>query len=192
MSLEDLLAKVKDEKRQEEVSLKREHKNALENLDTRKRDELERVKKRLDNELEEKKRDLLEKKERQEAFNLKMDRLELKKELLDEAKAKVLEDMEKLSIDKKKEIYLSSLKEQKDLLNEADEIAVPEGKKKNLEPILKEAGIKITPKEKNLDFGEGFLVKGERWTVEVTLEEILEREISRNKKKFVNLLFGDL
>ncbi len=192
MPLEDLLAKVKDEKRQEEISLKREHKNALENLDSQKREELENLKEELEKELEEKKRDLLEKKERQESFNLKMKRLEIKKELLEQAKEKVLEDLEDLSVEKKKEIYLNQLKEEKELLEEAAEIAVPEGKKSKLAPILKEAGISKDPVEKDLDFSEGFLVKGKRWKLEVTLEEILERQVSRNKKEFINLLFGDL
>ncbi len=192
MPLEDLLAKVKDEKRQEEKSLKKEHRAALEDLDNRKKEELESLKKKLERELEEKKKDLLGKKERQTFFNLKMKRLELKKELLEEAKSQALKDLEDLSVEKKKKIYLNYLKEEKELLEEASEIAVPEGKRKKLTPILKEAGIGKDPVERDLDFNEGFLVKGGRWKLEITLEEILEKQVERDKKEFINLLFGDL
>ncbi len=192
MPLEDLLAKVKDEKREEELALKREHKTALENLDSRKRAELEEIKNDLETELKERKRDLLTKKEREKAFDLKMERLELKKELLKEAKEEILSKLEDLPIEKKKDIYLSSLEEEKDLLKEASEILVPKGKKEKLAAILKEAGVEKEPLARELDFKEGFLVRGGRWKLEVTLEEILDRQISRDKKKFINLLFGDL
>ena len=192
MPLEDLLAKVKDEKREEKLALKREHKTALENLDSEKRSELEEIKSDLQSELEDEKSDLLNKKERKKAFDLKMKRLELKKDLLEDAKNEILERLEGLSGEKKKEIYLANLKEEEDLLEEADEILVPKGKKEKLAPILKEAGIEKELVEKELDFKEGFLVRGGRWKLEVTLEEILDRQISRDKKKFINLLFGDL
>ena len=192
MPLEDLLAKVKDEKREKELALKREHKTALENLDSEKREEMEDLRDRLEKELADKKEDLLTKKERKKSFELKMERLELKKELLKEAKAEALKRLNDLSVEKKKHIYLSMLKEEIDLIKEAEEISIPEGKKEKLAPILKEAGVEIEPTEKRLDFKEGFLINGKRWKLEVTLEEIVERMISRDKKSFVNLLFGDL
>ena len=192
MPLEDLLAKVKDEKREQELSLKREHKTALEDLDSKKREELESVKDELEKDLEAQKKDLLTKKERAKSFDLKMDRLEVKKDLLEKAKEKVLEKLEGLPVEKKKEIYLANLKEERELLEEASEILVPEGKKDKLAPVLKQAGVDMDPIEVDLDFKEGFLVKGGRWKLEVTLEEILEKQISRDKKKFINLLFGDL
>ncbi|MGM0439167.1 MAG: hypothetical protein ACQEP3_01880 [Patescibacteria group bacterium] len=192
MPLEDLLAKVKDEKREEELALKREHKTALENLDSEKRAELESIKDELQKEFGEEKESLLTKKERQKSFELKMERLDLKKELLEKAKEEALKKLEDLSVEEKKDIYLANLKEEKQLLEEAEEILIPKGKKNNLAPILKEAGVDQKPQEKDLDFSEGFLVKGGRWRLEITLEEILERQISRDKKKFVNLLFGDL
>ncbi len=192
MPLEDLLAKVKDEKREEELSLKREHKTALENLDSQKRKELEDVKAKLEKEFEEKKKNLLSKKERAKSFDLKMERLEVKKRLLEKAKEEVLRKLENLPVEKKKEIYLANLEEEKELLKEASEILVPKGKKEKLAPILRQVGVKREPIEKDLDFKEGFLIQGGRWKLEVTLEEILEKQISRDKKKFINLLFGDL
>lgn len=192
MPLEDLLAKVKDEKREKELALKREHKTALENLDSKKREEMEALRDRLEKELADKKEDLLTKKERKKSFELKMKRLELKKELLKEAKTEALKRLDDLSVEKKKHIYLSMLKEEIDLIREAEEIFIPKGKKEKLTPVLKEAGVKTEPTERDLDFKEGFLINGKRWKLEVTLEEVVERMISRDKKSFVNLLFGDL
>ncbi len=192
MPLEDLLAKVKDEKREKELALKREHKTALENLDSQKRQEMEELRDSLEKELNEKKNDLLTKKERKKSFELKMERLETKKELLQEAKKEALSRLEDLPVEKKKEIYLSMLKDEIDLIKEADDIFIPRGKKDKLSPILTEAGINTEPIEKELEFKEGFLIQGGRWKLEVTLEEIVERLISRDKKSFVNLLFGEL
>ncbi len=192
MPLEDLLAKVKDEKREEELRLKREHKNDLENLDSLKREELESLRDELEAELQRKKKMLLSKREREESFGLKMKELGIKKELLEEAKGKVLEELQNLPVEDKKEIYLKSLKEEKELIDEASEIVIPKGKKEKLTPILKEAGIVMSPVEEDLDFKEGFLIRGDRWLLTITLEEILNAEIERDKKSFVNLLFESL
>lgn len=189
MPLEDLLAKVKDERRKEELRLKREHKTALGDLDSKKREELEFVKDEFESKLQREKQDLLTKKERQEKFELKMKRLQRKKELLEEAKREALKTLEALSFEEKKKIYLHKLEDKKDLIEDAKEIAVSKGKKKELSPILKEAGISQKPVEKELPFKEGFLVKGDRWTLEVTLENILKKEIERNKKEYINIFF---
>ncbi len=192
MPLEDLLAKVKDEKRKEEIRLKREHKNALEDLDSQKREEMESLRVKFEKEMKEKKAKLLENKEREEDFRLKMERLDLKKGLLEKAKKAALKKLENISLKERKKIYLSKLKEKKKILNEAEEIAVPKGKKKKLESLLKETGIDKKPVEKELDFQEGFLAKGDRWTLAITLEEILQDKIKEDKKDSVTLLFGDL
>ncbi len=191
MPLEDLLAKVKDEKREEELRLKREHKTALENLDSEKRAELEDLKERLKKEREEKKESLLTEKERKLSFELEMERLNLKKEFLEKAKTEALKKAEELPIKEKKDIYLQKLEENEDLLKEASRIVVPEGKRKHLAPLLKEV-IDRKPEEDTLDFEEGFLIEGEKWSLAITLEEILEKEIENDKKKYVKLLFGDL
>ncbi len=192
MPLEDLLAKVKDEKREKELSLTEQHEKAVQEIKEEKKAEMEELKESLEREFEEKKENLLTKKEREIFFELKMERLQLKKELLQKAKQEVLSEIENLPTSKKKRIYSQNLEREKELLKEAREVVVPKGKKEKLKPVLKEAGIKMDPVEKDLDFKEGFLFQGERWQFEVTLEEILEREIEKSKKEFVNLLFEDL
>ncbi len=191
MPLEDLLAKVKDKRRQREIEMKKEHQERLDEIKERKKKEYEDLKSDLDNCYSEKRQELFSKKLRTEEFDLQMERLELKKELLEEAKEKTLEDLEDLSEKEKAEIYLKRIKKEKDLLKDASKISVPKGKKKELEPILKEAGIEKSPEEKDLEFKEGFLFSGDRWSVSITLDDILNSKVKKERKELVNLLFTE-
>jgi len=191
MPLEDLLAKVKDKRRQREIEMKKEHQERLDEIKERKKKEYEDLKSDLDNRYSEKRQELFSKKLRTEEFDLQMERLELKKELLEEAKEKTLEDLEDLSEKEKAEIYLKRIKKEKDLLKDASKISVPKGKKKELEPILKEAGIEKSPEEKDLEFKEGFLFSGDRWSVSITLDDILNSKVKKERKELVNLLFTE-
>ncbi len=190
MPLEDLLAKVKENKKEKKLTLEREHKQALEDLDSKKREEFENLKDNLEKRLKEEKEDLLSKKEREEAFRLEMERLQKKKELLEKAKKEAIERLSSLSAKEKKEIYLKNLKDKKEVIEESSQIMVPKGKKKELTSILKEAEIKQKPVEKDLPFKEGYLILGGKWTLEITLENILSKEIGKNKKEYVDTLFN--
>jgi vacuolar-type H+-ATPase subunit E/Vma4 len=140
--------------------------------------------------LDKEKEDLLSKKKRQEAFRLEMKRLQKKKELLSKAKEEAADQLSSLSAKEKKDIYLKNLKDKKKIIKESSQIVVPEGKKKELRAILKEAGIDKEPIEEKLSVKEGYLIKGGKWSLEITLEKILNKEVDRNKKEYVDTLFG--
>ncbi len=192
MPLEDLLVKVKEEKNLEIEKMKEDLQKDFKFLDQKFGKELQEIESELEKDFQKKKESLLKKKEREYFFKLKMKELELKKELFEEVKQKVLLKLETLSFEDKKKIYLKRLEEEKSFLEESSDIFVSKGKKEKLEPIIKSVGIKKDTKELDFDFGEGFLVKGDRWTLSITLEEILNKEIDKNKKEFIDLLFKGL
>ncbi len=192
MPLEDLLAKVKEDKTKEEIKLKKDHQNDLDLWHKRKKQELESLKQELEQELKHKKEDLLKKKEREQLFCLKMERLEIKKSLLSNAKKQVLARLENLPFDKKKEIYLKRIKKEQGIINQAEEVIAPYSKKQEIVFILEEAGINKEVKEGEIKAKEGFLVKGDKWFFSITLEEILDKHINQNKKRLIDILFKSL
>lgn len=192
MPLEDLLVKVKEEKDAEIERLKKDYQENLLALDKKKNQELEEIKARLEEDFQRNKEDFLKKKEREHSFILQMKELEIKKEVFEKAKEEILSKLENLSFEDKKKIYLKRLQQEKSFLEESSEIVISKKNKEKLEPIIRTLGFAEKIREADSDFGDGFLVKGPKWTLSITLEEIVNKEIDNNKKEFVDLLFKGL
>ncbi len=192
MPLEDLIAKVKDEKRKDILSLEKEHRKAVAKMEQEYEEKIDQLKERFRKEKKEKKENILKNKEREESFNLKMKRLNLKKKLLKEAEKEALKEAENLSQSKKEALYLEKIKEAGDLMEEAKEIVVPKEKESEAKSILKKVGAEDKMKTGEVEFKDGFLIRGDKWSSTISLDSILNGMIEDNKKKFVKILFEDL
>lgn len=192
MPLEDLLIKVKQDKAQEEQQIRADHQRYLEELKQNKMQQISSLQKELDNALAKKKKNFLAEKERKKSFSLNMERLELKKELLQKAKDKALEKLLALPLEKKKPLYLKKIKEEMPILQEAKEIIVLPSRSQEILQLLQTIGLDKKIREENIGLKDGFLARGENWFLSVSLQEILEEYIERDKKKFINILFNDL
>ncbi len=190
MSLEDLIAKIKENQKEEKELLEKEHKKIMEEIDEKWRKELQHLEEKLQREREREKERIILSNERKKSFDLKMERLSLKKKLTKEAKDEIMEDLKNLPFESRKKIIVNELKGVKNFIDESSKIIIPKGEKKEAVEILKEIDVKRDLVEEKVDFTNGFLFAGERWSFEVTLKSILEKESTR--KDFAKNLFGDL
>ncbi len=192
MPLEDLLIKVKQDRAQEEQKMQAEHKCQLQALEKKKTAEISRLENELAQAWSEKKERLLRQKEKAESFRLAMERLALKKELLEQAQNQALEKLVGLDFGAKKDLFLNRLKEELVFLKEAEEIVVPHGKKQAFSALLELVGLNKTIREDKLAIKEGMLARGKNWSLTISLAEILQQRLNQDKKKFIDILFQSL
>lgn len=177
MSVKLLTDQIWKEAEKEKESLRKSLNGEIGRIDRIYQEKIKAVEKNLRIDLEkEKEKEISSYKERKD-FELKMERLLLKEELLNKAVSKIKKDFSGLPL---KEVYKKKLAELKSL--SPVKVIVPLGEASLFKEIF--PGIKI----EEGSIKNGFIVEGEKFFFEVSIDLIIDETVSNEKGYFSSLL----
>ena len=188
MSLEKLLDKVEKDAQKEIEALRKEHSLVLEKIDSEGKEKVEELKKEKEEELEKERKKILADYEKEKEFQLKMELLEMKRNILEDAASSVKKEIEKIDLSRKKEIFRKKAKEAEKMNGKKFLVFVSSGKKKEMEDVF-EGVPKENVVEKKIGEKEGFVIEGQNFVFKVTLPAIVDEAIEKEKDFFAGLLF---
>ncbi len=188
MSLEKLLDKIEKDAQEEIEALRKEHSLALEKIDSERKEKVEDLKKEKREELERERKRILDDYEKEKEFQLKMELLEMKKNILEDAASSMKKEVKEINLSRKKEIFRKKAGEAEKVNGRKFLVFVPSGKKKEMEDVFKDVPKKNIV-EKKIGEEEGFVIEGKNFIFKVTLSDIVDEAIEKEKDFFARLLF---
>lgn len=189
MALQDLVKKVEISTREEIEKLEKESSLKKEEIDKRFEKEIGNIEKETEEEIADLKEKELERVQKEAKHKFEMKILLEKNRMLTESLERLKEELKNSSIEEKKEIIRKEFETIKPFIGEGVVIHIPKGKKE-MTSLLKEIGAsEMEIIEKDLPFEDGFLIKGEDFFVEISLEKIIDEILQENKEHFTKELF---
>lgn len=180
MPLKLLINQIKKEAEERKASLQKEHERELKEIDLKFKKEEEELKKSFDLELEKEKEQTVSSYKEKKEFELKMELLSLKDELINKAVSKAKKSLLEMPFEEKKDFYRKKIEELENI--SFKRVIVPQEKKEQFKELFPK--VEITEG----DFEEGFIVEGEGFSFEVSLPSIVDEVVSNDKSYFLSLL----
>jgi len=189
MSLENLLNQIKKEANEEIDSLEKGGSSDLAEIDRQGEEGINLLRDKKEKDLSEEKEKILTNYEKEKDFEMGMEVLTFKKEIMKKAISKIKEIAKDLSVHQKKEIFRKKIEEIKGKIKGDCLVFVPHNRKNEFSDLFKEIGQeKIRKKE--LGFEDGFVIESSEFILGVDLSGLVDQMIEKEKEFFFPLLLN--
>ncbi len=188
MSLEKLLSKVEEDAKKETDTLKKESIVELGKMDAEKKQKMEELRKKKEEELEAEREKTLLDYEKEKEFQLNMELLKTKKELLEEAASSAKKSVGDSAKEQKQEMLRKKVKEVEEVIGEKCLVFVAPGKKQEMLDIFQGIPANNIVEKSSIE-NDSFIIEGKRFVFRVSLDEIVDQVIEKEKDFFARLLF---
>ncbi len=184
-----LVKEVRKRAQEEKQALMAEYKKNLEEEKRKIKEDIADYKIRLEEELRNVHEKLLADYRKKREFELRMDLLEEKENLLQSATEELLEEILALPFEKRKELYVKALERNKHLFREEFTLFVPRNRMREAGEIFSAIGLSPRTEEEGTERKEGFLIRGKDFIFVLSLEELIKNTVEERKDYFVKTLF---
>ncbi len=188
MSLEKLLGKVEEDAKKEIEALKKESAVELEKMDVEKKQQMEELRKDKEKELDSEREKVLLDYEKEKEFQLNMELLKTKKQLLEEASLAAKKSVGDSAKEQKHEMLRKKVQEVEGVIGEKSLVFVASGKKREMSGIFQGVPVENIIEKGNVK-NDSFVIEGKKFVFRVSLDEIVDQLIQKEKDFFANLLF---
>ncbi len=188
MSLEKLLGKVEEDAKKEIETLKEESAVELEKMDVEKKQQMEELRKEKEKELDSEREKVLLDYEKEREFQLNMELLKTKKQLLEEASLSAKKSVGDSAKEQKQEMLRKKVREVEDVIGEKSLVFVASGKKREMSDIFQGIPVKNIVEKSSIK-NDSFVIEGKKFVFRVSLNEIVAQIIEKEKDFFAGLLF---
>ena len=188
MALEDIIKQIDLSAQNEIEKLKKEASLKIREIDQDYNEKIGKLRAEKEAALEGEKENLLAKKEKEQKYQFEMKILEIKNEILNKAFAEIKKHFKNLSFAEKKEFLKKEIEKISHFINEKT-VFISE-KEQEIKEILQELKI-FEPKivQQNIGFKNDLLIENEDFTIEISLESIVEDALKENKNNFAKTLW---
>lgn len=180
MPLKLLINQIKKDAEERKASLQKEHESEIKEIDLKFKKGAEELKQSFELEFEKEKEQTVSSYKENKEFELKMELLSLKDELITKAVAKAKKLLLEMPFEEKKDFYRKKIKEIENI--SFKRVIAPRGKKEQFKELFPKAEITEGV------FEEGFVIEGEGFSFEVSLPSIVDEVVSNYKSYFLSLL----
>ncbi len=185
MQLEKLINQIKKETQKEIETLKQEHDSVLEKINRKQEKEIKEIEKQQEKKTDKHRKKILMNYQKDTEFQIKMQALKLKKELISQAISQAKQQANNFSIEQKKKIFKDKIDEINKYLKDDYIVFVPKSKKNDFNGIVDLNKVQ----EKELNFSNGFVIENDKIIFEVSLDSLIDELIEKDNDYFANVLF---